>query len=395
MSLQRFPVFEFKQNENTFLSLVLPLSVLMKVSKVLVYGDDADGYQRKPNSPHYNKIKKYITTTSDFMLPTSVILGADYKETMGRIKLEKNGVKYLSIDDEKDIFRIVDGQHRITGLQLAIKERPDVATFPLNVIIILSDESNRSKELQIFTDINSKSKRINIDLAELAKHDYQIKENKIVEKDINRHIAIKTAFYLKDSKGSNVWQNAIKFEIHSEVALGIIGVTIFAESIKSIIDKYILDNSYKNQNGQTLSGQDLIKYCQIASQTIGAFLLEAWNDVIKTKWPGVFKEDFVRNDEGDLVKIYYSKDFYVQKGLGIKSLNPIIGEIVKTHGVNASALTPLKHIVFESKVRIDDWKNGGTFSGFNSESGFSKIRQMILNEISIPAQFDPNQINLF
>jgi hypothetical protein len=259
-----------------------------------------------------------------------------------------------------------------------------------NIIIVLSDVNSRSKELQIFSDINSKGKRINTDLALLAKHDYEIKETNLQDNDVNNHIAIKTAYYLKetssvtigDSKEFNVWVNSIKFDIHSEVTLGIIGVAIFSQSIKTLIDEFILGNPFTNKNGK-LAGDELIEYCNQASIVIGDFLLFAWNEVIKVKWPGAFKEDILKNDEGQLVKIYYNKDYYIQKGLGVKSLNPIIGDTVKNKGLNFESKTLFKTKIFESKVRIEDWRNGGPFSGFNSESGFAKIKRIILNQESV------------
>jgi DGQHR domain-containing protein len=395
MAIHKFQIFEYAQNDTTFISLILPLGVLVNISKVLVYGQDIDGYQRQPNSAHYNKIKKYVLTQNpeDYLIPTSIILGGDEAEITDKIS-EENGCKFLTIDDSIVQYRVVDGQHRIYGLSEASKTNPNVGNFPLNVIIVLTTVRNRSKELQIFTDINSKSKRINTDLALLAKFDYQIKENIIALADINQHIAVKSAYGLKEAKGNNVWQNAIKFDIHSEVTIGIIGISIFAESIKSIIDKYIDENSYI-VDGKELAGEDLINYCKNASSKVSEFLLIIWNEIIKVKWQGAFKEDFIKNDEGELVKIFYNKEFYIQKGLGIKSLNPVVGDIVKDIGFNDEAIAKVRETIFASKIKIDDWKNGGPFSGFNSESGFSKIKQAITNKIALPGTANPNQIGLF
>ncbi len=395
MSTHRIQVFEYVQNETTFISLILPLDVLVKISEVLVYGQHPDGYQRQPNTAHYNKIKKYVLTQSpkDFMLPTAIILGGDLESIKGQLEA-KDECRYLTIDDSVVQFRVVDGQHRIFGLKEAARVNPAVGNFPLNVIVVLTTPQNRSKELQIFTDINSKSKRINTDLALLAKFDYQIKENRIDAKDINQHIAVKAAYALKEAKGTNIWQNAIKFDIHSEVTIGIIGISIFAESIRNIIDQYIVEHPYVI-DGDELKEQALITYCEEASKSVSDFLLTLWNDIIRVKWQGAFKEDFVKNEEGDLVKIFYNKDFYIQKGIGIKSLNPIIGDVVKEMGFNESAISKVKDTVFASKIKIDDWKNGGPFSGFNSESGFSKIKQALLNNLLLPGASNPNQMGLF
>lgn len=377
--MTKFKVFKYSQNNQEYLSLILPLHIIAQISRVLVYGEDDDGYQRKPNKSHYNKIKKYALENPDFKIPTSIILGVDKLTILNHLSQKDNDF-FLDIDLSKQIFRIVDGQHRIYGLSEAAKVNPKIGEFELNVIIILSQENRRSVELEVFTDINSKARRISIDLAELAKHDYQIKEHRVISSEVNKHIGIKTAYFLKTLDGQNVWQNAIKFDIHSEITLGIIGVNMFAETIESIINKYLSDT---NQRSLSLQGKELIEYCSDAASHISSFLDSAWNKIIKEKWHSAFKEDIIMNDEGQLVKIFYRKDYYIQKGLGIKSINPIIGEIVMSRGINEKSLSELKRIITSSKVKIDHWKTGGPFSGFNSESGFSKIRKMILNEIPV------------
>lgn len=375
-------VMRYNQNGQSYISLVMPLDLLESVSQVLVYDQDSDGYQRKPNKIHYNKIKKYALENRDkFVLPTSIILGADKSYIESRLEL-KDGKFILNVERGQKKFRVVDGQHRIYGLKEAAKEDPTINAFPVNVIVILTDEDRRSVELEVFTDINSKAKRINTDLAELAKYDYQIKEKRISENEINRHIGIKTAYYLKQKNNLNVWQNAIKFDIHAEVSIGIVGISIFTDSIKQIIDRHIQDHSYK-RDGVILEGQLLIDYCNNASELVGNFLYRVWNEIIKIKWGGTFKEDIVKNDEGLLVKIFYSTDYYIQKGIGVKSLNPIIGMKAVEKGINDNALDEIKEVFFDSKVKIEHWKNGGPFSGFNSESGFNKIKQMILNELPV------------
>ncbi|RZJ47892.1 MAG: DGQHR domain-containing protein, partial [Chryseobacterium sp.] len=346
-----------------------------------VYGIDEDGYQRKPNKIHYNKIKNYALKEIDnFVLPTSIILGADQDYITSISKTKAENITEFEIDINKKNFRIVDGQHRIAGLREAAVKEAAVNNFMLNVIVVVSDPKHRSVELEIFSDINSRAKRINTDLAELARYDYQIKESDVHIEEINMHIGIKTAHFLKEQEGDNVWQNAIKFDIHSEVSIGIIGITLFTDSIKGIIDSFIKNSPFK---GDIHNGQEVIDYCQLSANEIGKFLNNVWNKIIKEKWSIAFKQDIIKNDEGDLVNILYSKDYYVQKGIGVKSLNAIISQEVSKNGFGLETQENIKKIIFNSKVKIEHWKNGGSFAGFNSESGFSKIQKMILNAIPV------------
>ncbi|MCZ4245466.1 DGQHR domain-containing protein [Pedobacter punctiformis] len=374
MASQKFPVIRYNQKDTSYLSLILPFSVLDAASEVKVYAVDEDGYQRQPNPVHYNKIKSAaLNPDIDFKLPTSIILGADIEVIEKFLTVDEHGHVTLEIPSDLKLFRIVDGQHRVFGLREAAKKEEEYNSFSLSVVILLTPENKRSIELEIFTDINSKSKRINTDLAELAKFDYQIKENRIKLNEINRHIGIKTAYHLKTDFKDSVWHYGIKFDIHSENALGIIGVTIFSESIEKVIERYLLDHpEYK-----TLAGQPLIEYCSTAAKEVSLFVNAIWNDLVKVKWAGAFKEDIVRSEEGEIVKVYYNKNYYIQKGLGIKSINPLIGDVVRDQGMNQASIDLLKNIILGSKVRIEHWQNGGPFSGFNSESGFKKIKDYI------------------
>ena len=98
----------------------------------------------------------------------------------------ENGLISVDFDNFKDRpFRIVDGQHRILGMQKALEnihEKDEIKKlneYPFNIITVVTDENNRSVELDIFIDINSKGKKVSTDLAELARYNYRIKEKSI------------------------------------------------------------------------------------------------------------------------------------------------------------------------------------------------------------------------
>ena len=163
MSNFTIPYIALNQNTQEFLIASMPFKCIDLFSKVLVYGVDENGYQRKPEPKHYNKIRDYvINNPSSFKLPTSIILGID-KENLRKIS-SKNIITLDTTKTRNDIFRIVDGQHRIYGLREAAQKEKNINEFPLPVTIVVTSPKSRSIELEIFTDINSKSKRIKIDL---------------------------------------------------------------------------------------------------------------------------------------------------------------------------------------------------------------------------------------
>ncbi|MET0574025.1 MAG: DGQHR domain-containing protein [Pedobacter agri] len=369
-------VLTYIQNNQKFITTVLPAEVLIKISKVLTYNQDPEGYQREANKIHYNKIKNYILdNTKDFILPTSIILGVDKKDIEKNLIEDEKGTS-LNINENACIFRIVDGQHRIEGIKKAIEKQEEVKDFSLPVTIVISNENRRSIELEIFRDINSKSKRINTDLAQLAKHNYEILEEKI--SNLNNHISIKTAHKLKEKK-EGVWSNAIKFNIQTDFNFGIIGVTMFSESISKIVESYLKENPAPN----TTDKKKIIDFCDEASIFLGDFLDILWSDIIYKKWNAAFTKEISQNEFGEVINTFYSNKYYIQKGIGTNSINSFFAETIASKGFKENSVSEIRKKINASQLKSEDWINGGPFSGYNSGSGFNKIKKLLISSESI------------
>ena len=377
-----FKIIRYKQNNQEYISTVIPFEYVDRNSKVLVYDEDEDGYQRKPNKVHYSKIKKYIIENiENFKLPTSIILGIDKDVVLKMISSDNCG-EYLSLDnDSKDeVFRVVDGQHRLSGLREAAKIKSEINDILLNIIILITEENKKSIELEIFNDINSTAKRISTDLSTLAKFKYKIKEENLKFSEINDFIAINTAFNLKELKQNTVWTSGIKFDIHAENTLGIVGVTAFIESIKPIVSQ-LLEKKYKTNSSENLNGTELIKYCKEVSFNIAHEINEIWYEIIAKKWKTCFEKQFLKDEFGEILEIYYSENYYIQKTIGVKVINILYSEILKEldeENINDS-IEIFENLIDNCKYNYTFWKKGGILSGLSSESGFSKARSMIKN----------------
>ncbi|SFA58587.1 DGQHR domain-containing protein [Pedobacter suwonensis] len=369
-------VLTYIQNNQKFITTVLPAEILIKISKVLTYNQDPEGYQREANKVHYNKIKNYILDNAkDFILPTSIILGVDKKDIEKNLIEDEKGIS-LNIDENACIFRIVDGQHRIEGIKKAIEKQDEVKDFSLPVTIVISNENRRSIELEIFRDINSKSKRINTDLAQLAKHNYEILEEKI--SNLNNHISIKTAHKLKEKK-EGVWSNAIKFNIQTDFNFGIIGVTMFSESISKIVESYLKENPAPN----TTDKKKIIDFCDKASVFLGDFLDILWSDIIYKKWNAAFTKEISQNEFGEVINTFYSSKYYIQKGIGTNSINSFFAETIASKGFKENSISEIRKKINSSQLKSEDWINGGPFSGYNSGSGFNKIKKLLISSEGI------------
>lgn len=389
----RLDALIYKQHEQEYISFIIPFNKLSEISKVLIYQEDEDGYQRKPNVMHINRIKRFILDDlNGFKLPTSIILGVDEKNISKLIIKDSNNKIQLDISNVKEkLFRIVDGQHRVLGMQKASESLlPDnndlkkINDYQFNVVTVITKENSRSVELDIFVDINSKGKKVSTDLAELARYNYRIKE-KSINKDIpniSEHIAMKCSQELRENDPTGVWNYAIKFDIHSETNIGIIGVSAFRKSITGIIQKYLSKN---NGHGLLqLEDDELINACNTHALVMKDFITRCWNESVKIKWSGCFKENVIEDDFDNIVKVYFSNNYYIQKPLGAKSINKLIENSVASTQDLEEAFAVFNGIIENSNVNSQTWKVGGIFSGLNSEGGFKKIREMISNERPIP-----------
>ena len=379
----KFPIIEYNQNNFKLINTVLPYHAINDLSKVLVYGIDDGGYQREPDERHYSKIKTYISR-DNFIFPTSIILGIDDDKVNKLINKVENQayIDFSAIHGEK-LFRIVDGQHRLKGIEAALKDNQNLKELKLSVTIICTPQNSRSLEMEIFGTINSKSKRIKVDLIELARYDYRILENNIGVQEINEHISIEVAYLLNVNKNAdNKWFNAIKFGIHDEEKVGIIGVNAFRESLKPIVSLYLSSNT----NYFDLKGNDIIKYAKHSANEIQSFILKAWSAVYE-KWPKCFSDKSEELDfDMEIKEYYYRNNYYIQKTMGAKAINYLLGNIISTSSkkLDVTSIEAFKTIIKSCEVITSDWEVGKTFSGYSSESGFQKVSKMIHCELKVP-----------
>lgn len=375
-------VQKYNQNDQEFYSLVLPFETINKLSEVLIYGESSYGYQRKLDEKHYQKIKKSLIEDQG-TLPTSVILGVNKKDFEDLLtEREVDGLKFFVIDteefskansDDSKLFRIIDGQHRIAGLKLASSASNTLNNFPLNVIIVVTEEEERVKEVVLFRDINSKGKKLKMDLTLLAMYNYELLKKKSLtsEDDIIKHILIRTAHYLNTS--NTVWKEAIQFDIYSKNLSGIIGVAAFINSILPFVKKYIQVNSIKTDNLNSTNQSDIIGNLDNISQEISNILIKAW-EIVEHKWAGSFE-----NKEYILYGTpRYKKDYYIQKTTGVNAIHLILTKNIKLEkGTIEDQLLDFRSVIINSPLTVSQWKNGGVLSGLTSKSGFSKAQKII------------------
>lgn len=377
----KFPAIKYQQSNYTLVSTVLPFKVISRKSKTLIYGIDDGGYQRIQDEKHFQNIRKYIEL-GNFVFPNSIILAIDENELANILEIESEELIYLNLDEKaKFLFRVVDGQHRLLGIEKACINSPELQDLKLQVSIVVTPSNRRSLEMEIFSNINSKAKRLKTDLIELAKYDFRIIEESIGAKDLNPHIAINTAYRLNENYSeTNVWQNAIKIDIHSDNKIGIIGVTAFSEAIAGIVNSYI---NLHNSEIRRMGSRELINFSRTASGEISEFIVKSWS-IVSTRWPKTFLDPYKELDIDNQYKsIAYNPNYYIQKTLGCKSINYLISDLIKEEynaRYDSKVINTFSEIIYDCKLNDSDWQLGKALSGISSESGFRKVTRIIRNE---------------
>jgi len=328
------------------------------------------GYQRPPIPTHYRDIAKYLSNNSESIFMPSAIIGA----------VDKSQIHFSDHLEVKGKIRIVDGQHRLKGFEYAIytekknhdntddKKLTQLNNFEFPIILMVIDEQTNEKlnEVIAFIDINSKGKKVVTDLAINLRNemsdktlDYLEEENKLLEK-----VATETTLYLSNDKENidTVWFNAIKTSSNDKGK--IISINSFNKSLFPII-KHCIPNTRFYQSPEGVS--DLI-------DSVKQFITLAW-EKIHDKWTKSFNEDKS-----------FNKAFNIQKGIGVHALHLILADCIaefKSTDRDISdnltfALGKFGKILDATPVTTDDWNSGGKFSGYNSASGFKKVKNYIL-----------------
>ena len=208
-------LIKFYQNSQLYYVTALKYSELSKVAYVLTYESDKQfGYQRNPNVEHYKKIAQQFNNGMKPIFPTAILLAIDECNLGNKFD---NG--NFNFDACNKIFRIVDGQHRLEGLKMAIENYPDqkenIEAMEFATVIMVIGNGQRHIEVKTFCDVNIKAKPIKKDLAYLA----QYRINRIekvptsdIREDCLNEIGIAICNKLNENKEMPIWNNAFSFD---------------------------------------------------------------------------------------------------------------------------------------------------------------------------------------
>lgn len=378
---------QYEQEEQEFISIVLPVGFIIDNSEVLVYGKDKTyGYQRAPRKDHYSKIATGILSSpkgKGLVSPNSIVLGMN-KDDINELfaidrpfqgSSERELLRMVPIENKKQIkMRIIDGQHRIMGFKEAVYRDPsrkdEIYAYLVNVIIMLVDPAHRLTEVQVFSDINSKAKPIKMDLTILAKYQYYLLEQPD-DMHIKQYLETRVLEKINSGEKCKYWENAITFGINDDKKVGSVGFKTFLQSIEKLCNDMLTPIEKDLQEKDFDKKKE--KLDELAEK-VYAILSDCWNVVLK-KWPAQNERVIMENDE--VYHIFYDEDYYLQRTMGTVAINSMITEYVIKKDVDAFI-----EAINNSRLRLEDWRVKGKFAGLNSLSGTKKIVNAITEDDS-------------
>ncbi|MCT3115618.1 DGQHR domain-containing protein [Leuconostoc lactis] len=411
--------FKYTQAGQTFYSTILTFAEINNIAEASIYGQDNPlGYQRKISETHLTKMVISLQKGKENISPNAIILGVYEDDINSIISSDKDQYGMVNIDFSSinnKIFRIIDGQHRIAAIKKAITTNQTLINMPFNVIICAVSKNELTTEVDIFTDINSKSKRLRTDLTIMAKYNMEIQQNTTTI-NILRNITIRTIIKLNNYK-STPMLNSVKIDPNDHRNIGSVSIKAVIEAIYPIIKTFLNNDKHLKEQYDTLLDNDNVGLSPEAKESIlkridyiseeltNVFFVPMW-DIVFDKWNETFynqpknltsdtstevsenKQD-VDEDE----QYFYNTDYYIQQTIGIKSLGYVVNNIIHEFQKEEepitmkSVLLAFEVILNNSKFSNNNWKKfievadggkePGLLRGMSSEAGFRKIADII------------------
>lgn len=338
---------------------------------------EEQGCQRHPIPSHYRKIGRKLKEQNSW-LPTSITLSANINrdQTINSIKLEStstpNLVKITVPEGHK--VRVVDGQHRILGLEYAIMDLKQFELRKFQLPFVMMIVNDRLDEITSFYEINSTPKRVSTDLAlQLLNEMKQNKDMKLTKGEKWKLVALNVSMALNE-KSDSVWQNNISIgQIKDDE---IASSTSFVTSLKPILEISFVKKIWEN----TLDEQD-------AGERIANLVNAYWN-ALKILMPDAFPDTKEEKDK-----------WVIQKTPGFFSWHMVAPFVIDEYMVKREKIreyTPESIAEFIGKyadrsVKDYDefWKasnreenvQGGDASRANSQKAFKELAKQIQDEI--------------
>lgn len=294
------------------------------------------GIQRRLSDKRVREIGEYVNYL-DATFPTSIILSIDSYDFENDIKnVELTNISegeytipILKIRNDKNIAKIIDGQHRIAGL----KNLKENINFELNVTIYI--DMDIEDQAMVFATINKSHTKVNkslvYDLFEFAKSRSPQKTCHTIAKYLNK-------------KDGSPFINKIKMLGNAEDPLETITQATFVESLLKYISKNPKSDRDRLKRGKKIK---LLTDKEIetrpfqnffANEADGKIARIIWNyfNAVKEKWPTAWNEvdrgNILNRSTGFIALMRFLRDAYNSFGkanemISIEDFSLIFGKM--------------------------------------------------------------------
>lgn len=196
---------------------------------------DNQGYQRHPHPTHFRAIGKYALDPNA-IFPGAILISCRDKDS--KVIFHDNGSGVGELELQHPPFWIIDGQHRVKGLQYCIEELKDEKWLDRDIPVVILAHFSKIEEVAQFNTINSTAKRVSTDLAQqlMLFRSSNDKDYKKSLKDTNEEWkmrALKLIEKLNEAEDSP-WAGRIKYPNSDKTARQIVGQNSFLVSLKPL-----------------------------------------------------------------------------------------------------------------------------------------------------------------
>lgn len=285
-------------------------------------GED-HGYQRRPTLKAIENIKLFILKKEQkaTIIPTAILASS-----RDPIEFKENSSGFGTLNIDKPPLYIIDGQHRFEAWKNIMQDAKLKEIWgDYEVPIIILSGYNQVQELEQFFIINSRQKKIKVDLAQrmLLKLGMNEETAKIVpEKDKWMNYALKIVDALNEEI-DGVWKNKIKIpgdNIDLQKSQ-VLWQGAFVASLKP----FFSSNTPIFEIPQNMKPDESAK-----------FLNEYWN-IINKCYPKT---------------IEFPNDYSVMNTVGVYSLHILLANIIKNEGGGLSVLKDQKAILKKANDKL-------------------------------------------
>lgn len=231
-----YQYFEMRQPIGDLYCALIPSEIIIEISASesrSSYNDQ--GVQRKLDKKRVEDLAVYCEH-SDAMFPTPIVLSASSQH----IKIENRRIEidYKGIKESNDYCGIIDGQHRLKGIEVSNLKKK----FELLVLFVF--DIDVSTEAKLFSIINGKQKPISKSLIyDLSR----LNDIRTVEK-----VCSETVNYLNDNVKSELY-NRVKLLGYKENEKSIISQAALVNSLIKLISRDVAYDNLKLDKGEYLN----------------------------------------------------------------------------------------------------------------------------------------------